>query len=480
MAGGPWNRVNIAFPGAVSCVRVHFNSTTDASVKSLLVENGKVLQLLRSEILQTEVRVLYELLYILNNSYRGNKTFKGLKQVEQCINRLKNMKLDVALQELTELCPNRIQRGLSITAGVCELPSQPMLEWLCLKVLGAAKLMSCTLNRCSRTFLLTKQQMKWEEFIILNMVITSMLSRLWVISRGILVSLSSLYQQLLELLRQVADAQPMPFLTDFPLPADMLQFLGPSDALLLTKKLAKAKEIKKKKKEQQKKDKSSVKVKNQGAARKVKEDVGVTVERAICLDAAMKPFLKVFRDFTEGKSFEQKTHKADRKLKFKKQMGEAASFIDMASHLEEMIPWCESQKMEKEKRFLNFLHLKCQRMKCLEAAGYSIQRRLRTFRQEACWALCPQGSVPKSCRSCAATRRHNRLRTHFQSLRSRIKSSTLRTGVKKTQLKRQRKRTESGPSVDNRKNRTMGNLSPALQTSGCDDDIDDIFASVGF
>lgn len=95
-----------------------------------------------------------------------------------------------------------------------------------------------------------------------------------VISRGILVSLSSLYQQLLELLRPVADAQPMPFLTDFTLPADMLQFLGPSDASLLTK-LAKAKEIKKKKNEQQKKDK------NQGAARKVKEDVGVTVERGV-------------------------------------------------------------------------------------------------------------------------------------------------------------------------------------------------------
>lgn len=31
-------------------------------------------------------------------------------QVEQCINRLKNMKLNDALQELTDLCPNRIQR----------------------------------------------------------------------------------------------------------------------------------------------------------------------------------------------------------------------------------------------------------------------------------------------------------------------------------------------------------------------------------
>lgn len=53
----------------------------DANVKSLLVENEKVLKLIRSEILQTEIRVLYELLYILNNSFRGNKTLKGLKQV---------------------------------------------------------------------------------------------------------------------------------------------------------------------------------------------------------------------------------------------------------------------------------------------------------------------------------------------------------------------------------------------------------------
>ena len=53
----------------------------DVNVKALLVENEKVLKLIHSELLQTEIRVLYELLYILNNSYRGNKTFKGLKQV---------------------------------------------------------------------------------------------------------------------------------------------------------------------------------------------------------------------------------------------------------------------------------------------------------------------------------------------------------------------------------------------------------------
>lgn len=71
-----------------------------------------------------------------------------------------------------------------------------------------------------------------------------------------------------------------------------------------------------------------------------------------------------------GKSFPQGTHKADEKQTFKKQAREATSFTDMAAHLEEMIVWCKSQRMEKEKRLLTFLRLKCHRMACLEAAGY--------------------------------------------------------------------------------------------------------------
>lgn len=55
--------------------------SADANVKALLVENEKVLKLIQSELLQTEVRVLYDLLYVLNNSFRSNKTLKGLKQV---------------------------------------------------------------------------------------------------------------------------------------------------------------------------------------------------------------------------------------------------------------------------------------------------------------------------------------------------------------------------------------------------------------
>ncbi|XP_071351050.1 nucleolus and neural progenitor protein [Trachinotus anak] len=479
MAGEPWNRVNIPFPGAVSSVRLKFSSTTDANIKTLLVENQKVLKLIRSEILQTEVRLLYELLYILNNSFRGNKTFKGLKQVEQCVNRLKSMKLDVALEELIDLCPNSIQRGLGIKAGECDVPSQPMLEWLCLKVLGAAQLMSCTLNRCSRAFVLSKQQMKWEEFVILNVVITSMLSRLWVMFRGVLVSLSSLYWQLLEFLREVAHAQPMPFLTDFSLPADMAQFLCTSGAFLPTKQPKPDSHAKHyKEKQRQKKKTSSVKVKSQGRRGNVKEDLGIAVERGRVHDTDLKPFLKVVRNFTQGQSFPQETHKADKRHKFIRQVREATTFTDMAAHLEEMIQWCRSQRMEKEKRLLNFLRLKCHKMTCLEAAGYNVQRKLQSFRKEARWAASPNGSAPRTCRSPVTARRSARLRTRCQSLRSRFRSSTVKTGVKK----RRRRRSESsvsGLSKTGRRSRTTFKATP--QTTDCDnhDDIDDIFASIG-
>ncbi|XP_034549951.1 nucleolus and neural progenitor protein isoform X2 [Notolabrus celidotus] len=479
MAAELWNRINIPFPGAVSSVRIHFSRTTDANVKSLLAENEKVLLLIRSEILQTEIRVLYELLYILKNSLRGNRTYRGMQQVEQCVNRLKRMNLDGALQDLKELCPNRFQRGLSIKSGECDLPSQPMLEWLCLKVLGASQLMSCTLNRCSRAFSLSRQQMKWEEFVILNVVITSMLSRLWVMFRGVLCCLSTLYQQLLTLLKVVAEAQPMPFLTDFSLPADVALFLDSSAALLLAKQSAHGAKAK-----DQKKKLSSV-VKTQGQKKKVKEDLGVAIERGSVPAADMKPFLKVFNDFTKDKSFQTKTQNADRKKEFKKQLIEATTISDMETCLEEMIQWSKSQKMKKEKCLLTFLRLKCQRIKCLEAAGYNVHRTSKSFRQEACWALSPQGPMPTSFRSSAALRKNAHLRTHFHLLRSRFKSSGLKTGVKAKLMKTKTKRTampESGRSGDNKNNRTSNELTSHTTEHGSHndiDDIDDIFASVG-
>ncbi|XP_016400831.1 protein nepro homolog [Sinocyclocheilus rhinocerous] len=179
MAQEPWNKTCIQFPSAVSSSRIPFTDSSDILIESLLTDCEKVLTLLCSEVLQAEIRVLYELLYVLNNGFRQHKPFRALKQVEQCINRLKEMKLQAAVDDLKELCPDKFQRDAGAEVGECDVPSQPMLEWLCLKLLGASSLLARTLERCTQAFILTRQHLLLSEFVVLNVVITSMLSRLW-------------------------------------------------------------------------------------------------------------------------------------------------------------------------------------------------------------------------------------------------------------------------------------------------------------
>uniref|UniRef100_A0A3B3VX26 Nucleolus and neural progenitor protein n=1 Tax=Poecilia latipinna TaxID=48699 RepID=A0A3B3VX26_9TELE len=415
-----WNRVNIPYPCATSVVRIKVAPETVKLFKDLLLQNDEVLKLLHSKLLQTEIRLLYDLMHILNNSYRGNKTFKGLQQVEQCVNRLKTMKLDAALQGLIELCPNQIQMALCSKKGDCDVPSQPMLEWTCLKVLGAGKLLSCTLSRC------TKRQMKWEEFLILNIVLTSMLSRLWVFFRGLLVSLCNLYQWLLELLKAVAQAKPMPFLTDTVLPADMAEFLGPSDALVLkneqTDFFCATKFI------------SSIKY----------------YQVFIC---PYLPYCLIL--ISKGKTVSKLSNKV-KKQEFKKQVSEATTFALLAANLEEIIQWCGSERMKRTKRLLTFLHIKCQQMKCLEAEGH------------------------KTFRFTAVTKRITGRRSHSVSLWKRFMLSRARTSFKRTVLLGQQK--DSGPVVyfkDVGKSKASNRRALQINNPDSNEDIDDIFATAG-
>ncbi|XP_054887919.1 nucleolus and neural progenitor protein [Poeciliopsis prolifica] len=466
-----WNRVNIPYPCATSTVRMKVAPKTVRLFRDLLLQNDEVMKLLHSKLLQTEIRLVYDLMYVLNNSYRGNKTFKGLQQVEQCVNRLKNMKLDAALQGLKELCPNQIQMALCKKNGDCDVPSQPMLEWTCLKVLGAGKLLSCTLSRCSRAFILAKQQMKWEEFLILNIVLTSMLSRLWVFFRGFLVSLCNLYQRLLEILKAVAQAKPMPFLTDMVLPADMTEFLGPFDTSLLKKHPAFHACPKNQKTKNQ--TTKAAKVKNNKQRIIFKEDLGMAVERGVGFDVDDKPFI------FKGKTVSKLSNKV-KKQEFKKQVSEATTFTILAANLEEIIQWCRSERMKRTKRLLTFLRLKCQKMKCLEAAGQNVQRKLRIFRREVCQAVSPQGSAMRTFRSPAVTKRITARRSHSESLWKRYMLSRARMSFKRTILLGQQK--DSGPVVyfkDVEKSKASSERALQINNPDSNEDIDKIFAIAG-
>ena len=104
----------------------------------------------------------------------------------------------------------------------------------------------------------------------------------------------------------------------------------------------------------------------------------------------------------------------------------------------------------------------------------SVQRKLQNFRQEAIWASSPQGSAPRTCCFSAAARKNPRLRTRFQSLGSRFKSSKVNKRVKRKHLKRQKQR------KDSKRRGTTYEVTPQTTNKDRHDDIDDIFASIGF
>ncbi|XP_060682432.1 nucleolus and neural progenitor protein [Hemiscyllium ocellatum] len=226
MAAGDWNAVHIPRPG--SCCSVAAPPAcrwphTDGYIQDLVAACENTLKALNNKLLTTELDILGSLLYIFHNRLRQHKPYCALKQVEQCVKRLHNMQLEGSIQDLIELCPSMSEVQTGKTKYI---PSQPVLEWMSLKVLGGCKLMLRLMEMCCKAFLLTIQYLHCKEFIVLNVVVTGLLSRLWIMFRSIVLSLELLYDKLFLLLNEVTKIQDMSYVKEFSFPVSVRQWLG--------------------------------------------------------------------------------------------------------------------------------------------------------------------------------------------------------------------------------------------------------------
>ncbi|XP_026851666.2 nucleolus and neural progenitor protein [Electrophorus electricus] len=449
----PWNKVNLPCPSAVSSCQITFNDTTASITECLVAHCEDALQLLCSDVLRTEIRVLYEIMYVVNNSLRKHKPFRAIKQVEQCINRLNEMKLQRALQDVEELCPNKTQRDEGVEFGHCSVPSQPVLEWFCLKLLGASSLVARTLDQCTIAFSLTRQHLYLAEFIVLNLVLTSMLSRLWVFFRGILRTLVPVYQRAIELRLEVAQCRPMAYLTDFPLPENLQAFLGPTRADLLQEghrtepsglerrskpslldKLFEAGE-----RERPEEQGMSSVLASEGMESST--DLGRAVLRRGPHHSPLD--IKLMLQRIHGGS---KQHAAEvtvspaqwgvsksavekQKRTLLKRLKAASSFSDMAVLLEDVMGWCRRWKLHQERRHLAFVLLRCRRMKALECEGISVQKKLRRTWLSVRRVMLKGTSLPRSSpyfrwRTRGFLRTRFTIMARYQSVRNRFRVRT--------------------------------------------------------
>ncbi|XP_062861904.1 nucleolus and neural progenitor protein isoform X2 [Trichomycterus rosablanca] len=335
------------------------------------------------------------------------------------------MKLQEALQGLQELCPNNIQRNVGVDVGHCSVPSQPMLEWFSLKLLGASSLLSRTLDHCSKAFLLTRQHLCLSEFIVLNLVLVSMLSRLWVFYRGILTALIPLYQSIINLLRDVVPCHSMA------LPVDMAMFLGRgySDLLMSQQEFTGIKEV------------TKLSLLDRLFKKEVDEDFEKAEKKGPSLILDIKSRLQQVQGVTKPSTAEGFVKAAsspelgasnlnivEKMGKFLTQPKTASSLGDMKEHLKEMMAWCRRCKLHQEHGWLAFTFLRCQKIQAVDCEGVSVQKRLRRLCLRLHRLLLIRKSLPRPSPS-LQWKSKCFLRTRFPTLMARYGSIRSRFGL---------------------------------------------------
>ncbi|XP_049641809.1 nucleolus and neural progenitor protein [Suncus etruscus] len=301
-----------------------------------------------------------------------------------------------------------------------------------MKILGACKLLLRLLDCCCKTFLLTVKHLGLQEFIILNLVIAGLVSRLWVLYKGVLKRLTSLYEPLFGLLQEVSKIQPMPYFKNFTFPSDITKFLGQSYIEVFSKKMSTAFESKGVTKLLNKlfsnKDQSS-KFKEETLCRMSKETkhLNTSIQNSMDLGQPLKN-KKIFKvkssEFDVRAFCKQQKHGTiqemnshfkcyQSKLKATKQPSwkaeetpcvksfvqrfqEVESFTQLSEEIQKAILWCKSKNFKAQTTFLRNKLLKSNRLKHVVTQDYSLPKKLKCIKTSICNCLLRSSGIKTS------------------------------------------------------------------------------------
>ncbi|XP_053311261.1 nucleolus and neural progenitor protein [Spea bombifrons] len=419
MAPEPWNRLHIPRPAIQSLVTVPVGNDTENHIKEVIKRSIAVQTSLRSCALKTEIATLHSLLYIYHHRLCLHKPYLALKQVGQCIKRLETMGLERSIEEMIELCPKYIGKNGSQMTQSCLVPSQPIIEVVSVKILGACKLLLRLMDCCCKAFHLSLQHLYLEEFMVLNVVLVGLLSRLWVIYMGILKNLIFLYDAQFPLQQEISNFQNMPYIKDFTFPAKMEDYLGPLYSKVSKRKLPKLFSKKKLPKmlnpmfqshesEANASELMEPAIVEMPETRKSVTDLGRPVksrtfnaEKVGTFDVKtlLQPLKYNISQVSLSKPGDEvldvlphRRHKARCLKPLVPKVQKAECFQDLCEQLQLAATWCKRRRLTAAAMFFRNKYLKSKRLKHIEAQGYSLQNKLHHMKKSICHRL-QQGTL---------------------------------------------------------------------------------------
>ncbi|XP_054829649.1 nucleolus and neural progenitor protein isoform X2 [Eublepharis macularius] len=364
--------------------------------------------ILKSKAVVAEGRTLHAILYNFHYQMSRHRPYRSLKQVEQCLKRLHLMNLEKSIEKLVHFGSMK-QKSKHLNESL--VPSQPVIEVVLVKILGVCKLLLRLLECCYTAFLLSLKHLHLEEYILFNTVVLGLLSRLWILYRGVLKSLSSLYESLFELLQEVSKSQPRPYIKEFAFPSEINEFLGTA-YLEIKKKMPKA--FQKKAKTAWMTRLFSVSntqasvharvpsaVKNKATNAQNPLDIGQPVlinrtnqdfgndlvfdVRTLC-KYPNPALLKTNRFQIKHPELKRRsTFLISQQLKpFVTRLQKVHSFGELSDALSTTILWCRSKKLRAQAIFLRMKLLKSRHLQHVEAQGCRLQRKLGCVKATIC------------------------------------------------------------------------------------------------
>ncbi|KAG8452087.1 hypothetical protein GDO86_004032 [Hymenochirus boettgeri] len=410
MASEPWNRLLIPRPAIQSLVSLPLGALTVKHIKDVVERCISIKSTLTSESLATEKAVLHSMLYIYHHRLCYHKPYLALKQVEQCLKRLKAMDLEASVQEMLNLCPKYFAKDELQTEKHCSVPSQPIIELVSVKILGACKLILRIMDCCIKAFHLCVQHLYLGEFIVANVVLLGLLSRLWAMYRGILKKLISLYEAIYSLLIEVTHFQNMTYFKDFTFPTNIENYLGPVYIDIIKRKLPQisnqtgapqtlnriflshdlcVKEDDRPKPDSLEFSETSENIVDLGlpvqAQKHKRGDNGTFDVKALC---------RPLRSSTPNRCTTKQTSKTyintlscGKLVELMPRIQQAESFSELTEQLNYAIKSCKREKMRAEVVFFRKKYLKSNRLKHIEAFGFSLKKKMQKLKKSICKSL---------------------------------------------------------------------------------------------
>ncbi|XP_035680284.1 uncharacterized protein LOC118418459 isoform X1 [Branchiostoma floridae] len=177
--------------------------------------------------LKFEQSVLTRVLYKLSASLRRNKHYQYLKMVEKSLCKLARQELVRAVSHVSCCCPS--SKDGSAGGAAALIPSRQLVEFLLVKLLGAAELTKRTISLCAEAFILIAQQITRSLFLAANCTLLSITSRLWALLKSFQEKLHEWYSFIRPWVDMLQGTQVQWLPEGAKLPLDIGEWLAPED-----------------------------------------------------------------------------------------------------------------------------------------------------------------------------------------------------------------------------------------------------------